>query len=198
MALKLIAGPAIEPVTLDEAKQHLRVDSDDDDALIESLIVAARNFVERYLGRALIEQTWDLYLDKFPTTGPIEIPLCPVISVDGVFYGEDSPETEFDAESYRTDVVSEPARISLPSGGAWPTVTEGSNVVRVRFTAGYPDGDDSPPAPNVPAQFKQAMLLAMGSMYENRESVVVGPAVSEMPFAFEALLKPHRLHRGMA
>lgn len=198
MGLKRVIGPAIEPVTLAEAKAHLRVDHDDDDALISSLIQAAREHAERFLGRALIEQTWELYLDAFPETGPIELAICPVIDVIGVFYGDDSPETELAPSAYKVDTASEPARIALIGGGAWPAVTDGQNVVRVRFTAGYSPEDESPQGASVPEKFKAAIKIALGTLYEHRESVVVGAPVAEMPFAFEALLKPDRLHKGMA
>src|SRR3974377_2319928 len=69
MRLDLITPPAVEPVTLAEAKQHARVEYPDDDALITGMIVAARRMAETRLRSALITQTWNLYLDSFPSAG---------------------------------------------------------------------------------------------------------------------------------
>src|SRR5688500_5745800 len=66
MGLTQVTPPAIEPMALDDAKKYLRVDTADDDVLIKTLITAAREWVERYTGQALITQTWDYWLDHFP------------------------------------------------------------------------------------------------------------------------------------
>jgi len=82
MALELISPPAVEPVTLDEAKAHLKVDTTDDDALIATLISAARAKAEWHTGRAFVTQGWTLWLDRWPAADcqylPAEIPLAPL------------------------------------------------------------------------------------------------------------------------
>ena len=77
MSLQLITPPALEPVTLDEAKAHLKVDTTDDDALIERLIAAARARAEWHTGRAFLTQSWILWLDCWPPLDVAEIPLPP-------------------------------------------------------------------------------------------------------------------------
>src|SRR4051794_4197557 len=69
MRLVQITPPSVEPVTLAEAKLHCKVDFTDDDALITSLIAAARMVCETRLRQALVTQTWVLYLDSFPSAG---------------------------------------------------------------------------------------------------------------------------------
>lgn len=63
---KLITPPAVEPVSLAEAKQHCRVDFPDDDAVITGMILAARLFCEKELRRTFVTQTWETYLDYWP------------------------------------------------------------------------------------------------------------------------------------
>lgn len=213
MGLQLVTKPANDPVTLVETKAHLRVDFSDDDDMILAFIQAATEYVDGpkgFLGRALIQQTWDLYLDGFPCptfgrlgrrTASIEIPLPPLISVDGVFYldGSDT-EQEINQSSYRVDTSSEPGRIVLTTGASWPSVRQIESSVRVRFTAGYIDASNSPPIDNVPRMIRAAILLHVGDLYANRETMVIGQraAAVTLPWAAEQLLRPHRVIMSMA
>lgn len=215
MGLKLITAPANDPVTLDEAKAHLRVDFDDDDMMIEAFIQAATEYVDGpkgFLGRALVQQTWDFYLDEFPAsrlsrrgwknTSYIQVPLPPLISVGGVFYLDASgTEQEMDTSTYRVDPSSEPGRILLSSGSSWPQIhCEEESSVRIRFTAGYIDSSQSPAVDNVPKMIKAAILLHIGDLYQNRETMVIGQraAAVTLPWASEQLLRPHRVYLSMA
>lgn len=218
MGLKLITAPANDPVSLDEAKAHLRVDFTDDDILIEAFIEAATDYVDGpkgFLGRALIQQTWDLYLHEFPhpmfgryhgrhhfrRSSYIEVPLPPLISVGGVFYLDSSGvEQEMDDTLYRVDPSSEPGRISLAMGASWPQPQHVDSSVRIRFTAGYVDATNSPATDNVPRTIKSAILMHIGDLYANRETMVSGQraAAVTLPWASEQLLRPHRVILSMA
>lgn len=198
MALKLVTGPDNYPVTLAEAKLHLRVDHSTDDDLIEIFIQAATQYAEGFLGRVLVDQTWDYYADEFPD-GAIEIPLPPLIEVVGLFYRDAADvEQEFSASSYNVDTSSQPARVYLLSSGSWPTPRDGANSIRVRFRAGYLDGSVSPAVDAVPFDIKAAILLTIGSLYANRETVVVGQAAVTLPWGAEQLLRTHRIEMSMA
>lgn len=199
MALKLITPPAITPVSLAEVKNHLRVDHDADDLLIQTYIKAATAFVEGpggFLGRALCEQTWDLVIDEFPADA-IQIPLPPLIEIVHIKYDDgNGDELTLDLGDVTIDTDSEPGWII--HGGAWPSnLYNGVNAVRVRFIAGYSSGA-SPEVSEVPENIKVALLLHIGSMYAHREDVIVGQAVSAMPRSSEMLLRRHRLQVGMA
>lgn len=199
MALRLITAAQTYPVSLSEAKAQCRVPFDDEDDLLEIYIKAATAEAENFTGRALIDQTWDLYLDAFPDDdGRIDIPKPPLIEVSGLFYqGTAGVETELATTGYVVDTASELARIVPAYAGSWPTPVEIANAVRVRFRAGYLT-DTSPQEANVPFEIKAAILLTIGTLYAHRETVIVGTNVMMMPWAAKELLRPLRVHRALA
>lgn len=193
MALSLVTAPAAEPITLAEAKAHLRVDITDDDSLITALITAARQHVEVITRRQLITATWDLTLDTWPDGDTILVPLPPLQSVTSITY-KDSAGTVYTLPTidYIVDTAEEPGRVVLAYGKTWPSTTlYPAGAITVRFTAGYGA------AAAVPQAIKQALLLMIGHWYENREAVAGGTVQREVPFAVEALLWPYRVLRWM-
>lgn len=196
--MKLVTAPSGYPVSLAEAKAHLRYEDDDQDALISALIGAAVDYAQNFLGRSLLDQAWDYYLDSFDAAKPLTIPLPPLIEVVGLFYLDSAgDEQEFSAASYSVDNSSEPARISLLYGGTWPTAIAQANAIRVRFRAGYLN-TDSPPVAAVPFAIKAAILLTVGTLFEHRETVVIGQTAVTLPFGAEQLLRQYRVQLGMA
>lgn len=192
MALKLITAPAAEPVSTSEAKAHLRVDTTADDTYIGTLITVARQNVESHLRRALISQTWEVVLDAFPA-GVIRLPKPPLASVTSIKYTDDEGvEATYSSANYVVDTDTEPGRVVLKSGETWPAVTlAAANGVRVRYVAGYGAAGS-----NVPQAIRQAILLVIGSLYENREDVLVaqGVSIGVLPFGVVALLAPYRIY----
>lgn len=188
MGLRLITPPAEEPITLEEAKQHLRVEHAAHDLLIGLYIQAAREHIDGkdgWLGRAIVSQTWELSLDTFPTN-EIQIPLPPLSTVSFVQYDdEDGFEQTIDAADYTLD----PAGWVVTAGDySWPSTLSAINAVRVRFVAGYGDAAD------VPATIKAAILLMVGDLYAQRESFATGPASAvPMSTTVENLLAPLRV-----
>lgn len=189
MSLFLITAPAAEPITLAEAKLHVREELTAQDALITSLIVAARQHLENFTRRAFITQTWRLKLDAFPDTGKvIELPLPPAASVGSIQYVDDGGVTQTWASSkYRIDTESEPARITPAYGESYPSAQKVTGAVIIQFTAGYGGPAD------VPDALKAAIKLLVGHWYENREGVVTGTIATELPQAIEALAWPYRV-----
>lgn len=202
MGLKLISKPAAWPITLDEAKAHVREDSDDFDDVIEAMVDAATDYCDGptgFLGRALIDQTWELTLDGFPCGRhqEIKIPMPPLIEIISVTYDDASGVAQLLAPSlYSVDPVSEPGWV-LPVG-TWPSTFDGINSVRVRFRCGYLDQTQSPPVQNVPGSIKAAIKLIVGNLFLNRETIVIGESVAEIPLTAELLLRRKRIHLSMA
>lgn len=195
MGKALIIGPSLDPVSLAEAKAHLRVDIADDDGLIAGYILAARVHVEQHLNRVLIAQTWDYTLDygwpsKTWKCERVTLPLSPVMSVTSITYvASDGSSQTLDPSQYKVVNLDTGETAIVPAYGAsWPSARREMGAVVVRFVAGYgtqPGG--------IPEPIRQAMLLLIGHWYENREAVNVGNIVSELPLACSALLFPYRV-----
>lgn len=165
MAIKVITPPVIEPMSIEEAKLHLRVDGFTDDVVIASLIRQSREWCEGYQNRKYITQTLELVLDSFPDTNYIELKNCsPIQSVESFKYYDDSGlEHIFDSSNYIVDNDSFVNRITLGHYKSWPGVQlQPVNSVRIRFTAGYGDTSDK-----VPETIKWAMVLHMKILYDD-------------------------------
>lgn len=178
-----ITPSAATPVSVAEAKANMRVEHSDDDALIASLIAAATDHLDGWtgmLGRALINQTWRMFVDSWPTDRRIRLPLGPVQSIAAIQFHMDGTDTTIDpGEYWLEDGVIYPVE-----GYAWPALSEWG--AQVDFVAGYGEV-----ASDVPPAIRQAILLLVGHWYNSREAV--SPAqIKELPFGVEALLSPYR------
>lgn len=196
MGLKIITPPAELPVTMAVAKEHFRVDVSDDDTTIELYLNAAVDGAEQWLGRALIDQTWELTLDEFPTN-ELRIPKPPLIEVVSVIYDDgDGNAQTLNAANYTVDTANEPGWI-VPISTGWPTTFDGINAVRIQFRAGYLDQSVSPAVHNVPKAISEAVLLAAIDFYDNRQRTIIGQTVMVSDW-YERLLRPYRVEIGMA
>lgn len=190
MALIRITAPAVEPLTLAEAKLHCRVDGSDEDALITALIVAAREQAEHETGRALVTQTWELVHDVFPEAFVLR--RAPIQSVTSLKYLDSATGAEqtLDPADYLLDKDSEPGYVVPAYGKAWPATWPVPNAVRVRYVCGYGLGAA------VPVAIKQWMLLAIGTMYAQRETLIAGQAATIPDRFWAGLLDPYRLYES--
>jgi uncharacterized phiE125 gp8 family phage protein len=171
------------PVTLAQAKAHLRVDFDDEDSTITALIAAATRAVENRVQRRYCTQTVEWVIQNFPMCG-LRLPLAPVASVDSVQYtNADGSVSTLDADSY---VVTSQgtATVLYPALGAiWPLAWPGPKPVAITFTAGGA-------AAAVEAHVTAAILLMIGHLYQNREAVVLpqGGNPVELPLGVADLM----------
>lgn len=189
MAKKLITPAEELPVSLVDAKKRLRVDFADEDTVITQLIKSATTYAERFLGRALVPQTWELTLDAFPAN-EIKIPLPPLIEVVSIKYDDGAgTEQTLSVSSYSVDSVSQPGWV-VPAS-SWPSTFDGINAVRIRFRAGYVD-ENSPQGHAVPDDIINAIMLRVKADYDaNQDS-------EDMRRAAKDLLRPHRVELGLA
>lgn len=187
MGLVVVSPPVEEPVSLADVKAYLRVDLLDEDQLIQSLITAAREYVELYTGRVLVTQTLRLTLNSFPVgESPIVLPRPRLQRVESVTYTDVDGLTQT-MTGYIVDTTAEPGRLSHPPGSSWPDTNGQLNAVTIDYVAGYGFADD------VPKAIKQAMMLLISHWYDQRAPVVVGKITSELPFAVSALLDSYRV-----
>lgn len=191
MTTRLITGPAIEPVTLADAKLHLHVDDSGEDALIQALIASARGQCEHILGRSIMPQTWELVLDSFPADSDIELLNPTIIGITSIKYIDANTGTEVTlaANQYALDKDNEPGWVMPVAGVTWPATADVANAVRVRYQAGYAD------AASVPEGIKSWIKLAVGVWYKNREAGVEA-AITTLPHDFfSGLLDRYRIWR---
>jgi uncharacterized phiE125 gp8 family phage protein len=195
--VRVVTPPEEEPISLADAKAHLRVTHDAEDDVISALIAAAREYAEGYQGRGLVTQTWEAVFDRWPFRGlgpgdPIVLPGGRLASVTSVKYTDpDGAEGTMDPGDYVVDTLREPGRVYLAYGANWPSLRAVPNAVRVRYVVGADAAD-------VPLATRQGMLLLIGHWYANREAVAVGTIANEMPVGARPLLDVHRLRTGAA
>lgn len=191
MGLALYTAPVIEPVTLNEAKAHLRVDHNNEDALVTSLIKAAREYAEMFTNRALISQVWEMTLDYFPACNVIELPKPPLQSVSSITYVDTNGDTQtWNSSNYQSDNTTVFGRITPAYGVEWPSTQSVVNAVTIRFLAGY--GDD---VTEVPQSIRQGILMVISDLYDGRQSSVLGVSVSPAPMTAKLLLSSERAVR---
>lgn len=168
MAVSLLIPPTVEPVTLQEAKEHLRLDTDAHDAMLQVQIQAAREQVEMFTRRQLVTATWQLTLPAFPPL--VTFPYPPLHEVVTVQYLDPAgllqtlPETSY---TVRTDV--EPGQMFPAPGASWPATQSSAQAVQIAFAAGY-----GATGAAVPARARQAILLLVGDFYEHAEAQMGG------------------------
>lgn len=189
---RTITAPTAEPVTLAEAKAHLRYETSDEDALITALIQAAREKVEAHTDRALMVQTvvqvyesWNDAITLEDGTQYFELWKCPVQSVASFKYtkSEDDTVVTIDSTTYIVNTAFEPARLHMKNGECFPSVATEMGTIEIQYQCGYSSASD------VPAAIKQAMLLMISHWFENRQD-----HVKNMPFASECLLRPYKIY----
>lgn len=192
MSLTLITPPAVEPVTLAEARAQCRIDGTDEDALLTIAIAAARSRAEHETGRRLITQTWRQTLDAFPITSDIRLEVPPVASISQLQYVDAAGTLQTLAGSaYVLDAAVGPAGWLYPADGTtWPETDDVLNAVRIDIVAGYgADGSF------VPSDIRAWMLLTIGYLYAQREAIdVTGKAVALPNRWCDALLDAHRVY----
>lgn len=183
------AGSAPEPITLEEAKAHLRVIGTDEDAYISGLIQAAREMAEGRLNRTIRQRTRTALFRSWREE--FVLPKPPFISIDTITYADEGGQVQtLDTGMYYTAAQDDDAAgvVELVPGQAMPILYTRRRPIAVSYLAGYPEGQ-------VPRAIVQWMLLAIGTMYQNRESVVAGVSVAALPEDFMALLiQPYRVY----
>lgn len=191
MPYVLTTPPAVEPVSLVEAKAHLRVDATDleSDALITSLIAAARQYVERETNRSLVTQTWRLDLDDFPR-GPIVLGHGPISAIGEFTYRDfaDDEQTMVADTDYQVDGLPADRPRLVPAWAelVWPAAQRQPAAVSVTFTAGYGL------AVSVPEALKLAILMVLANWFANRESTVAGD-LAAAPMGAQHLIHSYRI-----
>lgn len=194
MSLTLITPPAVEPLTLADARTQCRVDADDtsQDSLLQDCIVAAREMAEHELGRCLITQTWRQQLDEFPATSDIKLDIAKPQSIAQLQYLDTAGAWQTLAGSaYVLDAAVGPAGWLYPADGTeWPATKAVANAVRIDIVVGF-----GATAADVPANVRAWMKLVVAYLYAQREAVDLAGRSTELPGRFhERLLDRYRVY----
>ncbi|WP_274424867.1 head-tail connector protein [Chelativorans sp. YIM 93263] len=188
MTLFRTVDPAVEPITLVEAKAHLRIDHESEDELLSGLIRAAREEVERETGLALIDQSWRLVLDDWPKGNMVPVRRGPVRELLSVtVYDRDGAASVLAPENYQLDAVSVPARLYLDNRPEPGLVLNG---IEIDFTAGF--GEAGTDAPDL---LKRAMLILVAHWYEFRGAFDADSQPVSIPDEYRRLIAGWRAPR---
>jgi len=184
MTSYLVAGPAGEPVSLAQAKAFLKIDDDAEDALITTLIGAARLHVEGVTGKALLAQSWRIVLDAWPETGWVKLPVMPLIAVSAITTLDDNGAGHaLDLGS----VFADGERLIVPRAIADMPPLQERQGIEIDYLAGFGSDPD-----DVPADLKQAMLGLVAHWYEHRDAVIVAGSGALVPSGFDRLVAAHK------
>ncbi len=188
MTAILLAGPATEPLSLDEAKAFLRVDGTDEDAFISTLITAARLHTESVTGRAMISQSWRVILDAWPVDRRIRLPLAPLQSLTEIrAYDDDGVASELDLDEFQSEAGMTPACLFVPALVSGMPVLRRHNGIEIDYVAGYGDA-----AEDVPQDLRHAVLTLVGYWFEHRDAVIVAGSGAVVPPGFDRLIEPYK------
>jgi uncharacterized phiE125 gp8 family phage protein len=196
--IEVVERPVEALITLEEAKAHLKVEHDDEDAVILAYVQAASERLDGpagICGRAFRRQRLRISLPGF--CEQIELPYPPLVAVHGVTYLDSNGDEQTFAEAGNWRVIG----VGTEQGGAivplygveWPSLlaTADPDLVRIEFTAGYVSAS-SPDDDILPKAIKQACKLMVSDFYEFRPSTVIGTTAAQLPHGVEMLIAPYR------
>jgi len=192
VSLFQVAAASTDPVTVDDAKLHCRIEVADDDELIAGLITAAVEYTESFIHRKLLTETWADKRRGFSSCGPIVLSFPPVSAITSITYLDGAgDEQTWAAANYLTDLPTgpkaAPARIAPAYGVAFPATYPVLNAVTVTFECGYGEASD------VPASIIAAIKILVATWYgPGRQAVNIGNITSVIPLTVESLLWPFK------
>lgn len=186
-AYKISSATTTQLISTANAKTFLKVDTSADDTIINNLVVAATRSAEEYTNRLFITQELEQYAPVW--TGVGQLFKSPVSAVSSITYFDESNASQtLSASVYSLNNVLEPARIELKVDQEFPNLADRWDAIKVTYSAGYGTATTDVPMPII-----QAVYLTIGHWYENRQSVIVGRQVNEMPMTSKYLLDQYKV-----
>lgn len=184
---QVITAATSYPVSLTEAKSHLKVDTTADDTYITFIIKAATQLSEEYTNRFFINTVIEQTCSDFAQLQTLfKSKVSAVAHVK--YYDSDNSLQTLSATIYDTQLKYEPSQIQLADDKSFPEITKRNDAVVARYTVGY-----GASASDVPEIIKQAILLTIGNFYQNRNSVVIGRIATELPMNVKWLLDTYKV-----
>ncbi len=197
-SLELVTQAQGDVLTLQEAKKQCRVDDDftDDDDYLRALLIAVRDWAEGETGKTFLTQTYTLHLDRFPYGRRIYLPRPPLQSVSSVLFRDINGNTQTLATSAYAVVGARttpdqhaPCGYILPAYSTfWPVTYPMPDTVQITYIGGFTSVE------SIPQRVKQAMLIMLADLYENRERIVTGASTMTLD-TVEMLLANERSYQ---
>lgn len=186
MPTEVVTAATVEPLTSEQVKEHLKVENDEENLLIEQYIKGARDATEYVYQYQLCEATLRDWFDSFPCdTKPIVLNRWPVQSVASIKYYDDSDTLQtWAAANYIVDLVSRPARIMVHPDAIYPVPQARINAVQVNYVAGYATPGE------IPSGITDNMLFLVGWMFRHRDEANDHEKVRQ---AFRRMASPYRV-----
>lgn len=184
---KVITAAASNVLTTAEVKSHLKVDTTADDTLIDNLIIAATNSCQEYTNRFFITTEITQYGDNWSDVSELFKSPVQTTLFNVKYYDTAGVLQSLATTKYTLDNVSQPARLAPAPDESWPSIIDGLNAIEVNYKVGVDNAAD------VDNAIKQALLLTIGHWYQNREAVIVGRQVNEMPMSAKYLLDQYKI-----
>lgn len=192
MGTFVVVKPGTEPVSLGEARAHLRLDTTDTDAMIAGYVLAGRQYAENYTRRLLMQQTWETTFDfNWPQIGNevrLDLPFSPVSQVSQVTYVDESGVTQTlsPTQYLARGITGTNFPYIVPAYNVtWPTVRNIPETIRVRFVGGYGTNPG-----DVPEPIRHAILLHVELLYDRDP-----PSRELLVSSRDAMLDPYRMVR---
>lgn len=172
-----ITPPSLEPITSADAKLHVKQDETVDDDIFTADITIARQLIEEWASRAMLQQTWDIYWDRFPCPGEaIILPMAPVSAITHIKYtDENGVQQTWDPSKYTADLYDTPQYVVPAFMEVYPVTRKVPNAVVVRIVAGYGTARE-----DVPEPLRQAVRLLLAWLYEHRGETPDAPPTSTL------------------
>jgi uncharacterized phiE125 gp8 family phage protein len=179
-ALRVIQGPAEEPLSPDEMRDHLRVTDTVEEPLLVAYLTALRQLAEKQLDLAFLTQMLEWTVDEFPCYddvnpyGALVLPRQPLQSVVSLKYIDTAgAQQTWSNTLYLVDALQ--SRIVPAYGQTWPQIRYQPSAIVVRYLAGYLN------LAALPEDLRQMMRLAVGTLFEFREGIVTGANGETLP-----------------
>jgi len=184
---QVITQASTYPVSLTEAKSHLKVDTTADDTYITSIIKAATQLSEEYTNRFFIDTVIEQTCSDFEQLQTLfKSKVSAVTHVK--YYDSNNSLQTLDTAVYDEQLDYEPSQIQLADGKSFPSITKRNDAVVAKYTVGYGSA-----ASDVPEIIKQAILLTIANFYQNRNSVVIGRIATKLPMNVKWLLDTYKV-----
>lgn len=183
--LELTTPPPFQPITVEDAKSHLRLDGTDEDGLIRGYVEAATEYVENATDRQLITASYAYSFEAVPCDGRVPLPKSPLVSVESVTYIDtNGDEQTLPTSDYRVVTTRTPGHVhvvNLPS-----SLYDREDAITINYTCGYGNPED------VPSLLVMAIKQLVGTWFNNRESTSERQ-LYEVPAGVDRILDNYRV-----